>query len=268
LLFPFQFLYPGVVQGLQVEVVLGLAKPALVRRLQSLRLRAPGPALSPHSGGSAPGPTPSSSGTPGSGDSGASLSGAAESGETPVPPPSPLSVPGRYSTPQGNPAKTPKHIRFDDLPDDEDDVLESLPQEAPQDDYEMGSGMLGLTTTRKRTSGTRPDGQRQVRPRVYTPQTDHKGLFYRDMDDDAEPPRSDEDLSTQLPADAELSDTAADIMVRASLRRDILCEIIRRLLWPWSLDEVDWLRQFPEEYFERAYKCAEDSDWVIGVEHP
>ncbi|OWZ05396.1 hypothetical protein PHMEG_00022524 [Phytophthora megakarya] len=136
-----------------------------------------------------------------------------------------------------------------------------------------------------------PDGQRQVRPRVYTPQTDPKGLFYRVMDDDAEPPRSDVDLNKLLPADAELSDvrpdvlehwrmdsdkqknvilgeTAEDIVVHASLRRDVLCAIIRRLLCLRSLDEVDWLMHVSEEYFERAYKRAEDSNWVIGVEHP
>ncbi|OWY99925.1 hypothetical protein PHMEG_00028990 [Phytophthora megakarya] len=140
------------------------------------------------------------------------------------------------------------------------------------------------------------DGQRQVRPRVYTPQTNPKALFYRAMDDDAEPPRSDEDLSKLLPADADLSDvrldvlelwrmdsdgctlteaedvvlgiTAEDIVVHANLRRDVLCEIIRRLLCLRSLDDVDWLRHVPEEYFDRAYKRAEETNWVVGVDRP
>ncbi|OWY96579.1 hypothetical protein PHMEG_00033123 [Phytophthora megakarya] len=57
-----------------------------------------------------------------------------------------------------------------------------------------------------------PDGQRQIRSKVYTPQTDLKGLFYRDMDDDAEPPRSDVDLSKLLPTDAKLSDVRLDML--------------------------------------------------------
>ncbi|OWY97812.1 hypothetical protein PHMEG_00031565 [Phytophthora megakarya] len=125
--------------------------------------------------------------------------------------------------PQDIPAKTPKHIFFDDLPDDEDGMPESLPQEVPQDDYEMGSGNAGDDDDQEKDLGNKddeadveilpesgsqpllrltPDGQHQVRPRVYTPQTDPKGLFYRAIDDDAEPPRSDEDLRKLLPADA------------------------------------------------------------------
>ncbi|OWZ08046.1 hypothetical protein PHMEG_00019475 [Phytophthora megakarya] len=213
----------GEVRGLQVEVVLGVTKLALGRRLRFPRLRAP-----------------------------------AESKKTPVPPPPPPSVPGRSSTPQANPAKTPKHIRFHDLPDDESDVPESLPQEATQDDYEMGSGNAEADDDLGEDLGNEGDDT----------DTDTKGLFYRAMDDDAEPPRSHEDLSKLLPADTELSDTAEDIVVHVSLRRDVLCEIIRRLLCLRSLDEVDWFRHVPEEYFERAYKRAEDSNWVISVEHP
>ncbi|OWY99997.1 LOW QUALITY PROTEIN: hypothetical protein PHMEG_00028905 [Phytophthora megakarya] len=175
--------------------------------------------------------------------------------------------------------------------EEEGDRSGDLEDEGADNDVEILSG--GDSQPPLRLS---PDGQRQVRPRVYTPQTHPKGLFYRAMDDDAEPPRSDDDLSKLLPADAKLSDvrldvlelwrmdsdkstlteaenvilgeTAEDIVVHASLRRDVLCEIIRRLLCLRSLDDVDWLRHVPEEYFERAYKRAEDCDWVIGVEHP
>ncbi|OWZ02638.1 hypothetical protein PHMEG_00025764 [Phytophthora megakarya] len=116
------------------------------------------------------------------------------------------------------------------------------------------------------------------------------------MDDDAEPPRSDDDLSKPLPADADLSDvrldvlelwrmdsdgctlteaedvvlgaTAEDIVVHANLCRDVLCEIIRRLLCLRSLDDVDWLRHSPEEYFDWVYKRAEETGWVVGVDRP
>ncbi|OWZ07253.1 hypothetical protein PHMEG_00020376 [Phytophthora megakarya] len=192
-----------------------------------------------------------------------------------------------------------------------------VPEGLPKDDYEMGDGDDDVDDPQEEDAGDgdddddveflpgdgtqsplrlSADGQRQVRPRVYTLQTNPKALFYRAMDEDAEPPRSDDDLSKLLLADADLSDvrldvlelwrmdsdgctltgaedvvlgaTAEDIVVHANLRRDVLSEIIRRLLCLRSLDDVDWLKHVPEEYFDRAYKGTEETGWVVGVDRP
>ncbi|OWY93834.1 hypothetical protein PHMEG_00036616 [Phytophthora megakarya] len=103
-----------------------------------------------------------------------------------------------------------------------------------------------------------PDGQRQIRPKVYTPQTDPKGLFYRAMDDDAEHPRSDADLSKLLPTNAKLSDVRLDVLELWRMDSDkcTLTEAENVVLGETAEDIV------------RAYKRAEDCDWVIVVEHP
>ncbi|OWZ03223.1 LOW QUALITY PROTEIN: hypothetical protein PHMEG_00025084, partial [Phytophthora megakarya] len=64
--------------------------------------------------------------------------------------------------------------------------------------------------------------------------------------------------------DVVLGVTAEDIVVHANLRRDVLCKIFRRLLCLRSLDDVAWLRHVPEEYFDRAYKRAEETNWAIA----
>ncbi|OWZ13066.1 LOW QUALITY PROTEIN: hypothetical protein PHMEG_00013677 [Phytophthora megakarya] len=184
--------------------------------------------------------------------------------------------------------KTPNHIRFTELPAYESDVPEDLPKDVAQDDYEMGDDIEDSQEEDARAGDDDDDveyRQEAVRPRIYTPQTNPKFLFYRAMDDDAEPPRPDDDFIKLLPADADLSDvrldvlelwhvdsdgctltdvedvvlwaTAEDIAVHANLRRDVLCDIIRRFLCLRRLDDVDWLRHVPEEYFDQAYTRVE-----------
>ncbi|OWZ00264.1 hypothetical protein PHMEG_00028585 [Phytophthora megakarya] len=148
----------------------------------------------------------------------------------------------------------------------------------------------------KGVSGSGPrisaDGLRQVRPAVYDPQTDPKGVFYRPIDSDADPVRPVEELAQVLTRskvddvrmdvleywqmdtdrctlteaeDAIQGRTTEDIVVHVSLRKHILVEFLRRALILSFLDEVLWFQHVPEEFFDRALAEAEDDAWELGV---